>query len=126
MSGFLEDKHGIAVTEKAVLAGDGFGVDSVEPVDAVDRAGREESGDETEQGGAGLMEIRDEGVGGAKDVRRIDKDVGLGDVRMSGRDGGGVGGCGIVRKTGNVFREKIFESAEAGGADGDATGAGSD
>ena len=103
---WLEDKHGIAVAEKAVVVGEGFGVDVLEPSNALGGVRGEEGGEQAEEGGAGLVEVGDQGIDAAEGAWGVDVKTGLGDMRRGAR--GVVGG------------EKILDGAHGGGADGDA------
>ena len=110
LPGPSQHQHGVAVAEKPVFARDGLGVDLPDPGDAVGRAGGEKRGDEAEQGGAGLVKVGDERVDPAELARRVNEQLGLGDVRA------------IQRR--RVAAEIVFHRAHHGGADRDPAAAG--
>ena len=80
--GRLHDQHRVTVAEKTVFVGDGFGVDLLQPGNAVGRAGREKRRDEAEQRRTRLVEVCDQRIDAGKCARRVDENIGFGEMRL--------------------------------------------
>ncbi len=89
---------------------DGFGVDFLEPLDTLSRTGGEKRGEQTQQGGAGLVEIGNQRIHAAKGRGWINIDIGFAKVIDVAR--------GVIRA------EKVLNGAHRGGAHGDASSGG--
>jgi hypothetical protein len=78
--GASKNQHCIAVAEEPVLAGNGLGINLVQPRNAIGGSRREECCDETEQRGARLMKVGDQCVNAAKCSRWVNENRRFSDV----------------------------------------------